>query len=198
MPPKTKFTTDDIIEAAIKAVRKNGIENLTARSIANVLKSSTMPIYYCKKSMADIEVAVIQKAWDVLLEYQLKPRSGDPYIDLGLGYVMFAKEEKHLFKCVHYEKYRDLNWDNYYNNFNLHLERLADYPLFGGVSKEEKERFMLQGWLFSHGIASLVNTGTGSPLPQFDSEEAIKNFFIESNIIAWEGLKTLTGNNGAL
>ena len=45
MPPKPKFTKEDIVEAAFNIVREQGWEALTQRSIAQKLNASIGPIY---------------------------------------------------------------------------------------------------------------------------------------------------------
>ena len=59
MPPKTRFTLKDVMDAALSVVRREGIDKLTARAIADELQSSTMPIYSCGKTMFEIEEEIV-------------------------------------------------------------------------------------------------------------------------------------------
>jgi AcrR family transcriptional regulator len=190
MARRKKFTIDDIVEAAFQIVRKGGMEKLTARAVARKLKSSTMPIYTCVRSMRGIEEAVVKRAWQVLLEYQLKPNSEDVYIDMGLGYVLFAKSEKHLFKCIHDGNYQKINTTYSEENFEFHLKRLADYSLTRDLSDETKQRLLFYGWLFAQGFASLLNSGIGTYVKTLDSRDAIIAFFKEASAMFWNGLKS--------
>jgi len=45
MPPKNKFTRDEIIQAALGIVREDGLAGLTARSLAERLQSSPKVIF---------------------------------------------------------------------------------------------------------------------------------------------------------
>ena len=45
MPPKFKFTKDEIVSAAFGIVREGGEDALTAREVAKRLGSSTSPIF---------------------------------------------------------------------------------------------------------------------------------------------------------
>ena len=45
MPPKNKFTRDEIIQAALGIVREDGLAGLTARSLAERLQSTPMVIF---------------------------------------------------------------------------------------------------------------------------------------------------------
>jgi hypothetical protein len=141
--------------------------------------------------MRQVEEEVIKKSWDILLGYQLVSRTGDILTDMGLGYVMFAKEEKHLFKCIHNEFYEDINTICGEKNFEYHLNRLEDYPLTKKIPKASKEKLLFRGFLFCHGFASLLNSSMAKYLRLLDTEKAIINFFTESTAIAWDGLKSI-------
>ena len=41
MPPKPKFTVEEVLDAALAIVRESGEEALTARSLGTALNSST-------------------------------------------------------------------------------------------------------------------------------------------------------------
>ncbi len=69
MPADTKISREDIIDAAFEIVRKGGWAQLSARSIAKRLKSSTMPIYSQFKTMEMLEDEVVKKAVTLQAEY---------------------------------------------------------------------------------------------------------------------------------
>ena len=94
MPPKQKFTKDDIVDAAFNIVREQGWEALTQRSIAQKLNASIGPIYSYLKSMTNLEEAVIEKAYELLLHYMINTRGNDGLASPSFGYVLFAKTEK--------------------------------------------------------------------------------------------------------
>ncbi len=100
MPAKGSFTREMFIDAAFKIVRSKGREKLSARSLAKELKCSTMPIYSYLKSMKSLDRQLGEKAIDVLLGYQTTPRTGQAFFDMGFGYVLFARQEKNLFRYL--------------------------------------------------------------------------------------------------
>ena len=51
MPPIPKISKEMILESSIDIIRKDGIENLNVRNIANKLSCSTQPIMYHYKNM---------------------------------------------------------------------------------------------------------------------------------------------------
>ena len=98
MPPKQRFTPQDIVEAAFQVVRKQGWDGFSARTIAKELNSSTRPIYDYFNSMENIEAEVVKKILAHFVEFLSRERTGDKWLDHALGYVLFAAEEKHLFR----------------------------------------------------------------------------------------------------
>lgn len=191
MPPKTKYTLNDVLDAAINIVRREGLEKLTARAIAEELHSSTMPIYSCGKTMTEIEEEVIRKSWEILAEYQLKPMTPDPYINMGLGYVLFATHEKNLFGCIHSLKHMELNKELGESNLIRNLVGLSGYPPLSGIPDDLKMKIMIQGWIFSHGLADLISKNFGETINGLHSDEDLTAFFYEANRINFVGVQKI-------
>lgn len=157
MPPKPRFKIDDVLEAAFRVVRREGWPGLSARAIAKELNASTTPIYAYLSSMQAIEEAVIKKALDLMYRYITAARTGDKWIDHGLGYVLFAREEKHLFRCINDEKHASLTKAFTRSVFEALGRELADYEPFQGLSDQELLNVRLSRWFMIHGLASLIN-----------------------------------------
>lgn len=51
MPPKPKFTKDEIVDAALDIVSRDGVEAMTAREVGERLGSSARPIFTVFGSM---------------------------------------------------------------------------------------------------------------------------------------------------
>ncbi len=173
MPPKVKFKKESVVKAAFDIVRKNGWQGLSARSIANKLNSSTGPIYSQLKSMKTIEEKVVKKAMELFEQFIIKPRTGDKWLDHGLGYVLFARDEKHLFKAIFDEnhimvqkKYSPKLWTKL-------GQELSDYSLFKGLPEKIQTRIRHRRWIFIHGIASLITNSYEFDYIQSDKELTI-------------------------
>ena len=157
MPPKTRFSREDIVEAAFRVVRKHGWAGLSARSIAQDLDSSTQPIYSHIKSMKNLEEEIVKKTYELLFDYGTKVRTGDPWVDVGVGYVLFAKEEKQLFRCLGDERLAPLLKKYREQTFASVTKTLSDYPPFQELSKEQIHKIRRLGFIFAHGLAVLAN-----------------------------------------
>jgi AcrR family transcriptional regulator len=98
MSPKvTTFNKQAVLEAAIALVREEGWEALTARGIAARLKSSVAPIYSAFGSMEAIEREVLQEARRLLQEKMAVQYTEGDFLNIGVGMVVFAREEGQLF-----------------------------------------------------------------------------------------------------
>lgn len=135
--------------------------------------------------MAEIEEEVVKRCWGILSGYQQKPLTPDIYINMGLGYVLFAKHEKHLFGCIHHPRHMELNQRHSVENFLFNMNRLKDYPPLAEVSDELKIRILIQGWVFCHGLADLVSKN----LAGLETDEELAAFMCESNRIVTSGIK---------
>jgi AcrR family transcriptional regulator len=157
MPPKYKYEIKDILDAAFKILRKKGMESLTARAIANELKTSTAPIYSQIKSMRKLKEALIERLWELYFDYMTRPTTGDFVLDHSIGYVLFALREKHLFRCFYDEGFTKLH-QNYVEIYEKRLyELFADHPLYKSIPDQDRESIMLKALSSLHGFADLLN-----------------------------------------
>ena len=185
MPPSFKFTKEEIVAAAFKIVRFKGWSMLSARSLAEELGSSSKPIYSYFSSMEDLEEEIAKKGVDLLYEYMTREITGEPWHDHGIGYVLFAQEERHLFRALndekhikYYKEYGEIIWETLTTS-------LSDYPPFQGLSEEQIYQIQLNRWLLAHGLAFQVS----NPPPHvWDNEKVVAIMQQGSNAIL-EGLK---------
>jgi AcrR family transcriptional regulator len=191
MPPKFKFEKSEIIQAALEVVREHGWKGLTARSIAKVLDASSKPIYSYFSSVTALEEEVVKKAVELLYKYMTKKRTGDPWHDHGIGYVLFGLEEKKLFMAVNddmhvvlFRKYGKKNWD-------ACITSLADYPPFKGLTEEQIFKIQLHRWLLAHGLAFQAAV---QPPGLFDVSR-ITEIIREGSVAILDGLKLKSTNN---
>jgi hypothetical protein len=131
---------------------------MSARTIANRLGSSIGPIYTHLKSMPNLEDEVVRKAFELLYDYCTAVRTGEPAVDRGLGYVLFAKREKHLFKFFSNAKFTDS-----INKYGELLRHKLDFdakddPSFSTLTFSQLVELRKRMAIFIHGLAVMVNT----------------------------------------
>ena len=101
MPPKPKFTKEEIVEAALTLVSANGIEALTARELSAYLGSSARPIFTVFKSMEEVAQAVREAAMKRYEEFVERALDYTPaFKKYGLQMVLFSKQEPKLFQLL--------------------------------------------------------------------------------------------------
>ena len=62
MPPKFKFTREEIIQAALDLTRESGIAAVTARGLGAKLGSSVKPIFSLFENMEEVQNEVLKAA----------------------------------------------------------------------------------------------------------------------------------------
>lgn len=161
MPPRRSFDKATIIEAAFNIVREEGWDAVTARSLAKKLNSSTMPLYSSVKSMDEIKGEIQKMAAVLMHEYQRREYTSDYLLNGAVGYVMFAKDEKQLFRFMFVEngqyEVATASWSNI----------KPEIPYDGGMdikkllpdlSDEAISMIIQRSWIFTHGLAMMVNS----------------------------------------
>ena len=157
MPPKFKFTREEITSAALDLTRKDGPGGLTARALAEKLGCSVKPVFGLFKNMEEVQGAVLSAAQDLYQSYLAEDMAAGkhpPYKASGMGYIRFAREEKELFKLL-------FMCDRKGEPPKPGREMEVILPLImknTGLSREKAERFHLEMWIFVHGIASMIAT----------------------------------------
>ena len=173
MPPKITFTKEDVITASFKIAQKKGLKNLTARRIAKRLKSSTAPVYSNFSSMKELKREVMKKAQLLLLEYSTRSYTERVFLNMGIGYALFARDQSQLFRALFLEKgyYKDIV-DEYVKS--LKKEILNDLR-FTELLSSERDALLTNMWIFTHGLAALISEG----IIEESSETYIKNILVE-------------------
>ncbi|WP_288557350.1 TetR/AcrR family transcriptional regulator [uncultured Lactobacillus sp.] len=101
MARKKEISKDKILDTAYKMAIKDGIEGLTARSIAKAGHFSTQPLYLEFDNMEDLRAQVLKKISDDLRAHILQQKyTGEPLIDLDLSYIDFAEKHVNLFRAM--------------------------------------------------------------------------------------------------
>jgi AcrR family transcriptional regulator len=157
------YTREDIVTAALRLIREEGWPAVSARAVARQLGSSTMPIYSHINSIGELENELRQKARELLRGYQQRRYSGDALLDKAFGYLVFARDECNLFRFLFSEseggelpeEMKGLR-DSFLSDFPG--DELEDSPL-GALTAEAQEELIRNAWIYTHGLASLVNTG---------------------------------------
>ncbi|GAA0370810.1 TetR/AcrR family transcriptional regulator [Bacillus horti] len=98
MPPKKKFSEEQIIEAAFEIAKTEGMESITIRKVAEQLGSSIAPIYVNFTDVEDLIKAVMKKIVQLSQQMLQEQNSGNAFKDIGMASLQFAEEYPNLFR----------------------------------------------------------------------------------------------------
>lgn len=159
MPPKNRYTREEIVQAALELTRENGIAAVTARALAARLDCSAKPIFGLFRNMEEVQAQVL-KAADAIYQARLSAAmsAGEmpPYKASGMAYIQFARQEPELFKLLFM---RDRTGEAPQMDDSEEMEPI--YKIIEqnvGLNREEAKHFHLENWIFVHGIAAMLAT----------------------------------------
>lgn len=161
MPPKAKFTREQITKAALEIVRTENFESLTARALGKKLGSSACPIFTVFKNMEEVQRAVLEAVRDVYKEYVEKGLSERPaFKGVGTQYILFAMNEPKLFQILFMSEQTQLpDVDNVLPIIDESYDKILASIITGyGIETNKAEKLYKHLWIYTHGIASLCAT----------------------------------------
>ena len=138
------------------------MEKLSNRELANKLKCSIRPIYYQFENVEEMQkelyIKIEQYFYEFLLDNMVE---GIPqYKQIGINYIRFAKREKQLFQTL-FMNSTGLTPDAFVSKDGedyKEIEKLI--KISTNLKEEEIKDFHTKMWIFCHGIATLVASGT--------------------------------------
>ena len=173
MPPKPKFTKEEIVAAALELVSEKGIEALTARELGVRLGSSARPIFTVFNSMEEVQEEVRAAALKRFESYTEKAMHYTPvFKQVGMQMILFAMEEPKLYQLVYMSENAGAT------DFESIVERLGDVAQLCvdviqrdyGLSAEDAKTLFEHVWIYTFGIGALCATG----MCRFSQDEIIK------------------------
>lgn len=190
MARKESITIQMILDTAFEMTRQEGFANVTARKVAARAGCSTQPIFRVYKNMEELWDAVYQRAVTFYQDYySLYPRVGKaPFSNLGMAYIAFAREERHLFELLFLTGTGSME--------GASIRKKSMYELLNGaegnvvyeiaLAKEagcaSPGDLFMQMWLFIHGAACMSLTG------DYDLSDRETMELLESSYHAFAGV----------
>ena len=161
MPPKSKFTKEEVVAAAVDIAERDGIDALTARTLASLLGSSARPIFTVYNSMDEVigEVMIaVRKLYTEYVEAGL--RETPAFKGVGTAYIKFAVEHPKLFMLLFMrERDRVPDVSSLLGVLDDSAGKILDSIMVGyGFDSETAQKIYLHLFTYSHGIATLIAT----------------------------------------
>lgn len=161
MPPKPKFTREEIVASAVDLVSKRGIDYLTTRNLGEWMGSSARPIFTVFNSMDEVVHEVRRAATEKFNSYIREIVDFTPaFKEAGVRMVRFAINEPKLFQMIFMtENSEPVNPGSFFGNLGEY-EGLCtsvicrDY----GLNQEEATVLFQHMWTYTYGISALCAT----------------------------------------
>lgn len=158
MPPKPKFTKNDVAAAALAIVKDNGLDSLTARELGKRLGTSASPIFTIFQNMDEVKQAARGLALEEFKEYISDYQEYTPaFKRIGMMMVSYGIHEPELFKLLFMQEHKETQ------DFRSTLNDLGgiaevctslirrDY----GMTQQEADLMMEQLWTQAFGLGAL-------------------------------------------
>lgn len=161
MPPKAKFTQEQVIDVALRIIETEGLESLTARNLGDKLGSSARPIFTVFCSMDEVITLATRKADEIYTFYVNKGLTEPlPFKGVGMAYIRFATERPKLFQLLFMKENSDTpDTKTVLRGIESSYDRiLASICDSYGVDTNTAKKLYLHNWIYSHGIAVLIAT----------------------------------------
>ena len=169
MPPKAKFTKEQIVNAALDIIRENGTSELTARALGKRLGSSACPIFTVFDNMEEVLTETVQAAKALYNSYVKEGLKATPaFKGVGMQYLNFAVREPKLFQLLFMtEQTQNPTMENVLpvidDNYPVILKSVKECY---NLTQNDAEKLYRHLWVYTHGIAALIATNMCTFTPE--------------------------------
>ena len=161
MPPKCKFTREEIIQAALDIAKSEGTASITARSLGAKLGSSSKPIFSVFENMEEVQEEVQKAAKALYAEYvQIGLHQEVAFKGVGTQYILFAIKEPRLFRLLFMsEQPQKPSVAGILPIIDESYDQILQSVQNGyGLDAKDAENLYRHLWIYTHGIAVLCAT----------------------------------------
>ncbi len=158
MPPKKKFSKEQIVDAAFEIARVEGLSKITIRKVADKLGSSIAPIYVNFNDVEELINDVVKKMITINQQMILEQNSGDTFRDIGIASLRFASEYSVLFNELMMKQ------NEYLKDYNQEIgndlvSMMKESVTLEGFTDEELMNILLKMRIFQGGLSIMVANG---------------------------------------
>ena len=163
MPPKPKFTKDEIVQAALEVVSQKGVEALTAKELGDALGSSARPIFTVFRSMKEVQDEVRAAAMRRFERFAAQTLPDMPlFKQVGMQMVLFGAKEPKLDQLLFMqENHNAASFDDVFgalgSTAGTCIQSLRNAH---GLTEAESRLLFETVWIYTFGIGALCATGT--------------------------------------
>lgn len=161
MPPKPKFTKEEIVQTALEIVSQKGVEALTAKELGDALGSSARPIFTVFNSMKEVQEEVRAAAMHRFERFAEQKLPDMPlFKQVGMQMVLFGAKEPKLYQLLFMQENRNaVSFDDVFGELGPTAETCIglireEY----GMSVEQAKLLFENVWIYTFGVGALCAT----------------------------------------
>ena len=161
MPPKPKFTKEEIVQTALDIVSQRGVEALTAKDLGDALGSSARPIFTVFGSMKEVQDEVRAAAMRRFEGFAQQKLPGMPlFKQVGMQMVLFGAREPKLYQLLFMQENRNaVSFDDVFGELGPTAQVCIgliceEY----GMSEHEAKLLFENVWIYTFGVGALCAT----------------------------------------
>ena len=161
MPPKPKFTKEEIVQTALEIVSQKGVEALTAKELGDALGSSARPIFTVFNSMKEVQEEVRAAAMHRFERFAEQRLPGMPlFKQVGMQMVLFGAKEPKLYQLLFMQENRNaVSFEDVFGELGPTAETCIglireEY----GMSVEQAKLLFENVWIYTFGVGALCAT----------------------------------------
>ena len=165
MPPKPKFTKEEIVQTALAVVSEKGIESLTAKELGAALGSSARPIFTVFSSMKEVQDAVREAAmhrFEHFAEQFAEQKQPDMplFKQVGMQMVLFGAKEPKLYQLLFMQENRNaVSFDDVFGALGPTAETCIGLIREEHGMSEADARLLFENvWIYTFGVGALCAT----------------------------------------
>lgn len=159
LPPKAKFTREEIIAAALEVAREKGMKAVTAREVGRYLGTSSSPVFVAFSSMDELISCVHEAAAEEYSNYIADAVNYTPvFKQFGFRMIEYARQQPNLFMSVCLMDNPEQDYETMIMNMpkaDFCIEAIMEQT---GYDEEKSKMIFKQVLLTGLGIAFLVSS----------------------------------------
>lgn len=161
MPPKPKFTREEIVQTALDIVSQKGVEALTAKELGDALGSSARPIFTVFRSMKEVHDAVRDAAMHRFEQFAEQKLPDMPlFKQVGMQMVLFGAREPKLYQLLFMqENCNAISFDDVFGALGPAARTcIGLIQETYHLTQAEARRLFETVWIYTFGVGALCAT----------------------------------------
>ena len=161
MPPKPKFTREEIVQTALEVVSRKGVEALTAKELGDALGTSARPIFTVFSSMKQVQDAVREAAMRRFESFAGQKLPDMPlFKQVGMQMVLFGAREPKLYQLLFMQENRNaVSFDDVFGELGPTAQTCIRLIQEEYAMPEADAQLLFENvWIYTFGVGALCAT----------------------------------------